>query len=603
MDRKLEIILAARDMTGKAFNTTVGRIEGLSKKVFSLQGAFAALGAATGIGLVIEKSLNAADAIGKAADKLGITRSALQEYQFAASQSGVETQTLNMALQRFTRRVAEAAQGKGELKDTLRQYNIEVRDAEGRTRAVGDVLDDLADAIRGAESDQERLRIAFKAFDSEGAALVNMLSDGSAGLKSFRHEARDLGLILSDEVIDASSQAVDQFDKLGRVIKTQVTIAVGNLAPKIAELSNKLVEHRGELTQYTEDLLSVGNAAAIAAGKVASFMNQVGRGLGIAGAKVAGAYERAWGILTGKGDMGPPQLGETIPVGPLWRGKIPEPPPLPESAVKSSEVLPDMTEEMGMLNYELRILQLQSEAAWGAFNEKQLEAQAGLHELPMTMEAIIGNVEVSVNQMADEVDRAFSGIDDKGQAAAAALDHAFSGWANSFGDELNEMVWGAEVSFDQIAVSFGKMLTRMAIQKAIIEPLFSIVSMGLPGLGSLFPWAEGGIFDRSGAVRFASGGIVRRPTLFAFGRGGRLGLMGEEGPEAVMPLARTPSGELGVRAQGGDQPQLVNIQIFAVDSKSFNDICRRNPESIVEPIRNALAHGDIPLRNNIRRMF
>src|ERR687891_265034 len=76
----------------------------------------ALIGAATvgGLGALIDRSISAADAIGKTADKIGVGVEALQELRFAAKASGVEQQTLDMALQRFTRRAAEAAAGTGE---------------------------------------------------------------------------------------------------------------------------------------------------------------------------------------------------------------------------------------------------------------------------------------------------------------------------------------------------------------------------------------------------------------------------------------------------------------------------------------------------------
>jgi hypothetical protein len=69
----------------------------------------ALIGAATlgGLGALIDRSTSAADAIGKTAGKIGVGVEALQELRFAAKASGLEQQTLDMALQRFTRRAAE----------------------------------------------------------------------------------------------------------------------------------------------------------------------------------------------------------------------------------------------------------------------------------------------------------------------------------------------------------------------------------------------------------------------------------------------------------------------------------------------------------------
>ncbi len=62
---------------------------------------------------------------------------------------------------------------------------------------------------------------------------------------------------------------------------------------------------------------------------------------------------------------------------------------------------------------------------------------------------------------------------------------------------------------------------------------------------------------KNGVVPFARGGIVNKPTLFPFAKG--IGLMGEAGAEAIMPLKRGPSGRLGVEASGGGTSVVVNV--------------------------------------------
>ena len=78
--------------------------------------------------------------------------------------------------------------------------------------------------------------------------------------------------------------------------------------------------------------------------------------------------------------------------------------------------------------------------------------------------------------------------------------------------------------------------------------------------------ANGAIFS-NGIAKFATGGIVNGPTLFPFADGGamQMGLMGEAGPEAIMPLQRGPDGALGVRAamggngMGGSSSPILNM--------------------------------------------
>ena len=121
-------------------------------------------------------------------------------------------------------------------------------------------------------------------------------------------------------------------------------------------------------------------------------------------------------------------------------------------------------------------------------------------------------------------------------------------------------------------------------------------------LFSLFGGSSGMFFDKGAAfnagnvVKMAKGSIVHRPTVFPMANG--MGLMGEAGPEAVIPLKRTASGDLGIAGGGGGS--IININISAADAQSFYDMCRRNPSAITDPVERAL-QGNQSIRRTIMR--
>ena len=151
-----------------------------------------------------------------------------------------------MALQRFTRRTAEAAQGTGEAKDALAQLGITLRDQDGHLRRSEDLLADVADAFARIEDPAERVRLAFKLFDSEGVALVNLLSDGSGALDQMRERARDLGIVLDEHLVRDAERARTELDTLAQVVSANLTRAALEAAPVIADLSSWLADVAGK---------------------------------------------------------------------------------------------------------------------------------------------------------------------------------------------------------------------------------------------------------------------------------------------------------------------------------------------------------------------
>lgn len=105
-------------------------------------------------------------------------------------------------------------------------------------------------------------------------------------------------------------------------------------------------------------------------------------------------------------------------------------------------------------------------------------------------------------------------------------------------------------------------------------------------LSGLMPFETGGAFAQGRVMAFAKGGIVSRPT--AFPMRGATGLMGEAGPEAIMPLARGPDGRLGVQASGsGGRPVTVVMNIQTPDIQGF----QRSQSQIAAQAQRLLARG------------
>ncbi|MEP5154345.1 phage tail tape measure protein [Planktotalea sp.] len=128
-----------------------------------------------------------------------------------------------------------------------------------------------------------------------------------------------------------------------------------------------------------------------------------------------------------------------------------------------------------------------------------------------------------------------------------------------------------------------------AALNAAIKPVANHVSSAITGgmdalMSGILPFANGGSFTQGRVTAFANGGVVNGPTTFPM-RGG-MGLMGEAGPEAIMPLTRGADGRLGVQAQGGGSSQVV-INISTPDVEGF----RRSQSQIAGQMSRALGRA------------
>lgn len=129
----------------------------------------------------------------------------------------------------------------------------------------------------------------------------------------------------------------------------------------------------------------------------------------------------------------------------------------------------------------------------------------------------------------------------------------------------------AKVFADAIGSTIKTTLFR-AVADGLMSPLKSVMAQlgqqAGAALGSLFvPSAHGNAFGPSGLMAFATGGVVSGATAFSFAGG--TGVMGEAGPEAILPLRRTSSGDLGVIAQqGGAGAGLQAVRVELINQTS-----------------------------------
>ena len=123
--------------------------------------------------------------------------------------------------------------------------------------------------------------------------------------------------------------------------------------------------------------------------------------------------------------------------------------------------------------------------------------------------------------------------------------------------------------------------------KPVQDAMGGAIASGMNGmLSGLFPFEKGGSFSQGRVMPFARGGVVSSPTMFPMRNGS--GLMGEAGPEAIMPLARGADGRLGVQAGGAGRAVSIVMNVSTPDVQGF----ARSQSQIAAQMARALQRGD-----------
>jgi len=261
--------VASENGLGKA----LGNIKGIGRSLFNLK----SLVAGGLLGKLAFGFVKTGDEVAKTASKLGVGIEFLQKMQFAGRKTGVNVETMNMAMQRFGRRVGEAAAGTGEARVALDALGISVFGADGKVRKLDSLMPEVADKLSKIENANVRNALAMKFFDSEGVKLVNTLKDGSKGLEEYFAQATKAGLITEKQ----AKQSEDFNDAMLDLSATFLGLRNEVIAPLIPVLTELLGEFTVWLGENKEQIKDWGAttakvAAILVGGKIAMLIWNIG---------------------------------------------------------------------------------------------------------------------------------------------------------------------------------------------------------------------------------------------------------------------------------------------------------------------------------------
>ena len=618
-------IKATLKVSSKAFTTGIkvaGRAVG-GLVAIAKAATFALVGLTAAFGALVARQSAVIDRIGKVAKTTGIAAETLQRFSFAAELAGVSTDQAQVALRRFSRRLGEAQKGTGELAPTLKRLGIDLKDSSGEFKSAEDVLFDLADAIANTEGSSERLAIAFKAFDSEGAELVSVLANGSDAMRALFDEADSLGAVLSGSAIRGVEAFNDEFNKLQTLIGGIANVFVASLAPALTKVTKdftnfllKVAEQQGGIENLGEflkdEFLEILKSVTTIFGTLINTVIELGRSiprldLFPVDPAVADRYNEISDALNLIGDKAKQAERSLLGIDVTFLG-LAKGLDVADDLIKALETigfdvsaLKSMYDDLGMLDRFSAGSGFETDAVL-QFNEALKNALLLATQVGDQTGIIAANQAINVQAIIEYIDslkeakplvlEIKKGVEDTRTGFERLVDFLKEGVENmkAFQDATIDFA----TIFENVATRLGTPMERL--QKTIEDGLVKGVELfedtltdailkGKADFSALGDHIKQ-VLAKALVQRFITGPILAAFGLTGKAKGGPVSggtpyIVGEKGPELFIPGASgtvIPNNQL--QGSGGMGATSVVYNIQAVDAPSFQSLVARDPEFI-----------------------
>lgn len=579
----------AKGITGRAMGE-MERSIGAVKNAMGLIGVGVTAG---GIVAFAKSAIDAADDTAKLSQRLGIGIQDLAKYKLAADLSGASIESIAKG----TKGLASYMKEHG---DRLKAVGIDTTDAN---RA----LLQMADIIAGMPDGLQKTALVTEVFGKAGMDLIPFFNLGSKGLQDVEEKTAAYGKRLEELAPNAQrvNDALTEMNFQSKLLGVNIANVVAGPMASWLEANNEAVRIAGSgtealrlfvfnldamttekpadeirrLTQALNDYAAAQTGlerfaqsptGALFGGREADLQKQIAflkflqRQQAMEGAAKLGDYRDARDLRL-SADYGAADRAARLLLG---GEKSAKPAKLQQSpdflawvqAQRAGESGLSAREVMAQLHAEDAAQQKEADAL-DKLRAKYVDLADPLQKYRVQLDEVnklraLGllsadqaiNAEWEIGEAMDQAARKMEGLGEAGKDTFADLSRAIDGWGNRAADTFAEFVVTGKASFSDLISSIGTDLVRMQAKK-LFDPVISQAGDWITKtLGSFFPNAAGGVYASPGLHAYANS-VVDRPTIFPFARG--VGLMGEAGPEAIMPLKRGSDGRLGVAASGG----------------------------------------------------
>ena len=246
----------AVDKVKSGVSNSLKAVGSVAKTAFVAAGA-AVTTAVTSLTTFAVKSAQTADTIDKMSQKIGISRKAYQEWDYICGQSGVSVDVLKNGIKTLTTQMDSAANGSASAQQAFAALGLSWEDGTGQLKSQETMMEEAIAALAGMEDSTERARLAQELFGKAGQELAPIFNSGVDGIEALRESCHDLGLVMSDEAIDAGVKLGDTIDNVKKSFGAIVTKIGSEVMPIIQTVLDWILAHMPEIQSVFETVFGV----------------------------------------------------------------------------------------------------------------------------------------------------------------------------------------------------------------------------------------------------------------------------------------------------------------------------------------------------------
>ncbi|MBO9108705.1 tail tape measure protein [Agrobacterium sp. S2/73] len=512
--------------------------------------------------------------IGDQAKIAGVNVKAFQELKFVAEQNRVGVDALQDGLKELSLRADEfiVSLGKsGSGAEAFQRLGYSVDDLKEKLKDPSALFAEIIGRL-GQLDKAAQIRISDEIFGGTGGEqFVQLIGQGERGIRDTIQAANDLGIVMDEQLIERAAEVDRRFQMISQTVGTTLKSAIVSAADSLSEFIDGFRDYQKQMSSTLEstqrDLgmkrLDLENSILEAQNNGALGERNRNKAIGQYRLELQKLAEEEAKVVKVLGERIQPmnRSGEKT-----WTPPAYTPPSASKSKTRDPSVAQAEREKKAVqeliaeLEEELRIVGLSDAAKRASAASRQAGAaatDAEREKIIQLTEAIATKEEAQ--RKSDEAtlyyrDLTKAGLDD----LVGAIESGKSFW-EAMGDvAVNSLKRISDTLLDDVLDALFKVNGAAGGSGGgFLSSLFSGIFGGgtggfasLPTIGPVptpRPFAKGGAF--ADGISGFSNQVVNRPTMFAFASGG--GVMGEAGPEAIMPLSRDSSGRLGVSMNGG----------------------------------------------------